>query len=183
MGLNGLEPSTSRLSGVCSNQLSYRPRPLLIFILKNKKLFFKSFTTEDDIFLRKEVIHPHLPVGIPCYDLTPIINPTLDSSLFCKLGYWFRVLSTFMVWRAVCTNPENVFTTTCWFAITSDSDFMKSSCRLQSELRLFFWDLLKTHASATLCNSHCITFVAQVIRGMMIWRNPHLPPIYHWQSH
>jgi hypothetical protein len=31
--------------------------------------------------LRKEVIHPHVPVGIPCYDLTPIINPTLNGSL------------------------------------------------------------------------------------------------------
>ena len=31
--------------------------------------------------LRKEVIHPHVPVGIPCYDLTPIIRPTFDSSL------------------------------------------------------------------------------------------------------
>ena len=31
--------------------------------------------------LRKEVIHPHVPVGIPCYDFTPIISPTLDSSL------------------------------------------------------------------------------------------------------
>ena len=30
---------------------------------------------------RKEVIHPHVPVGIPCYDFTPIIGPTLDSSL------------------------------------------------------------------------------------------------------
>ena len=30
---------------------------------------------------RKEVIHPHVPVGIPCYDFTPIISPTLDSSL------------------------------------------------------------------------------------------------------
>ena len=30
------------------------------------------------IFLpRKEVIHPHVPVRIPCYDLTPIIPPTL----------------------------------------------------------------------------------------------------------
>ena len=26
VGLNGLEPSTSRLSGVRSNQLSYRPK-------------------------------------------------------------------------------------------------------------------------------------------------------------
>ena len=30
---------------------------------------------------RKEVIHPHVPVGIPCYDFTPIIYPTLGSSL------------------------------------------------------------------------------------------------------
>ena len=31
--------------------------------------------------LRKEVIHPHVLVGIPCYDLTPIISPTFDGSL------------------------------------------------------------------------------------------------------
>ena len=31
--------------------------------------------------LRKEVIHPHVPVGIPCYDLTPITSPTLGVSL------------------------------------------------------------------------------------------------------
>ena len=30
---------------------------------------------------RKEVIHPHLPVGIPCYDFTPIISPTFDGSI------------------------------------------------------------------------------------------------------
>ena len=33
------------------------------------------------ILLRKEVIHPHVLVGIPCYDLTPIISPTLGASL------------------------------------------------------------------------------------------------------
>ena len=41
----------------------------------NRKYLFYFF------LLRKEVIHPHVPVGIPCYDLTPIIDPTLDSSL------------------------------------------------------------------------------------------------------
>ena len=34
-----------------------------------------------NFLLRKEVIHPHVPVGIPCYDFTPIICPTLDGSL------------------------------------------------------------------------------------------------------
>ncbi len=31
--------------------------------------------------LRKEVIQPHLPVRLPCYDLVPITSPTFDSSL------------------------------------------------------------------------------------------------------
>ncbi len=30
--------------------------------------------------LRKEVIQPHLPVRLPCYDLVPIANPTFDGS-------------------------------------------------------------------------------------------------------
>ena len=32
-------------------------------------------------FLRKEVIQPHLPIRLPCYDFTPVIGPTLGSSL------------------------------------------------------------------------------------------------------
>ena len=31
--------------------------------------------------LRKEVIQPHLPIRLPCYDFTPVINPTFDSVL------------------------------------------------------------------------------------------------------
>ena len=33
------------------------------------------------ILLRKEVIQPHLPIRLPCYDFTPIINPTFDCGL------------------------------------------------------------------------------------------------------
>ena len=44
VGLGGLEPPTSRLSGVRSNQL-------------------------------------HLPIRLPCYDFTPIIDFTLDGWL------------------------------------------------------------------------------------------------------
>ena len=29
---------------------------------------------------RKEVIQPHLPVRLPCYDFVPIANPTFDHS-------------------------------------------------------------------------------------------------------
>ena len=40
-----------------------------------------NFFTYTLFLLRKEVIHPHVPVGIPCYDLTPVIDPTFDGSL------------------------------------------------------------------------------------------------------
>ena len=45
--------------------------------------------------LRKEVIHPHLPVRVPCYDFVPIADPTFDGSL-TRLGHRLRVLPTFM---------------------------------------------------------------------------------------
>ena len=33
------------------------------------------------LFLRKEVIQPHLPIRLPCYDFTPVIGSTFGSSL------------------------------------------------------------------------------------------------------
>ena len=36
----------------------------------------QSFTC----FLRKEVIQPHLPIRLPCYDFTPVAGSTFDGS-------------------------------------------------------------------------------------------------------
>ena len=33
------------------------------------------------LFLKKEVIQPHLPVRLPCYDFTPLTKRTFDSVL------------------------------------------------------------------------------------------------------
>ena len=49
------------------------------------------------LFLRKEVIQPHLPIRLPCYDFTPVIIPAFDSSLHFWLGHWLRALTTPMV--------------------------------------------------------------------------------------
>jgi hypothetical protein len=32
-------------------------------------------------FSRKEVIQPHLPIRLPCYDFTPVTNPAVVSAL------------------------------------------------------------------------------------------------------
>ena len=36
---------------------------------------------DSERLLRKEVIQPHLPVRLPCYDFVPIAGPTFDGSL------------------------------------------------------------------------------------------------------
>ena len=46
---------------------------------------------------RKEVIQPQLPLRLPCYDFTPIADPTFDSCLPCGLAHRLRVLPTFVV--------------------------------------------------------------------------------------
>ncbi len=40
-----------------------------------------SKTTPYFFFPRKEVIQPHLPIRLPCYDFTPVTGPAFGSSL------------------------------------------------------------------------------------------------------
>ena len=48
---------------------------------KNVRLASGAWTTKSgQMLLRKEVIQPHLPVRLPCYDLVLITDPTFDSS-------------------------------------------------------------------------------------------------------
>ena len=42
------------------------------------------------VLLRKEVIQPHLPVRLPCYDLVLITDPTFDGSLHKGWATGFR---------------------------------------------------------------------------------------------
>ncbi len=107
MGLGRLELPTSRLSGVRSNQLSYRPPtlglqvvPCRIDIWHNyltltigyqiagkepRRLTFGYSTVllhvELSLLFRKEVIQPQVPLRLPCYDFTPITDHTLGICL------------------------------------------------------------------------------------------------------
>ena len=105
MGLSRFELLTSRLSGVRSNHLSYRP--LLDRIQRTGlKNVCTAASTIDAAFrlwversispvsrleelLRKEVIQPHLPIRLPCYDLAPVTDLTLDACPPCGLEETF----------------------------------------------------------------------------------------------
>ena len=90
VGLTRLELVTPRLSSVCSNQLSYRPSDTsmknnLLWILTNRQSFVK------------EVIQPQVPLRLPCYDFTPVADPTVVGCLHCWLAHRLQVKPTPMV--------------------------------------------------------------------------------------
>ncbi|GAC43688.1 hypothetical protein PPOP_3087, partial [Paenibacillus popilliae ATCC 14706] len=58
------------------SQLSYGPKMNSIKTEQMNEaigsLCFLYVSVAGDVFLRKEVIQPHLPIRLPCYDFTPI---------------------------------------------------------------------------------------------------------------
>ena len=64
------------------SQLSYAPILKRKCSLKTRQCNWPADPTWITILrllLRKEVIQPHLPIRLPCYDFTPVIAPTLDG--------------------------------------------------------------------------------------------------------
>ena len=80
MGLGGLEPPTSPLSGVRSNHLSYRPG-LCTVPRAIKQLVWTPVPGVCSGSAFKEVIQPQVPLRLPCYDFTPVIGHTVVSAL------------------------------------------------------------------------------------------------------
>ena len=58
---------------------------IIIYVMSNLVNIFLSFHKEPSklnsrlILPRKEVIQPHLPIRLPCYDFTPVIDFTFDT--------------------------------------------------------------------------------------------------------
>jgi len=106
------------------------------------------------------VIHEQIPLPVPCYDFAPLTEPTIVpltghfrySQLAWRDGRWVQGSGTYSPWHS-------------WFTVTSDSGFMRSSCRPQSELRPLLMGLAPPYGFATLCSGHCTMCAAQGIKG------------------
>ena len=91
-GIRTLDPL---LAGQVLSQLSYTPifevsnspwksnnNGMFKSCLRRLVCFFVSYERSvsiSHVLHRKEVIQPHLPIRLPCYDLTPITEPTFGS--------------------------------------------------------------------------------------------------------
>ncbi len=83
VGLGRFELPTSPLSGVRSNQLSYRPitgsRYSIVFVQRIKQFVWGLISWLMSSI--KEVIQPQVPLRLPCYDFTPVMNHTVVTVL------------------------------------------------------------------------------------------------------
>ena len=93
-GDEGVRTPDPLLAGQVLSQLSYTPIPLYgfldpweqntreinLWVILSELLSFPSLLApKNSVLLRKEVIQPHLPIRLPCYDLTPITEPTFGN--------------------------------------------------------------------------------------------------------
>ena len=68
----GLRLSVESCSTLCLGPLARRPTWSRRWL---------DVACGDPCLPRKEVIQPHLPVQLPCYDLVPVTSPTLGACL------------------------------------------------------------------------------------------------------
>ncbi len=120
VGLSRLELLTSPLSGVCSNQLSYRPCNSVstylnisqcviptrqrthalyalyaLYALHKKGIVVNTCTSL--YFNIKQVIQPQVPLRLPCYEFTRVADPTEAGCPPCGLTHRRLVRPTPMV--------------------------------------------------------------------------------------
>ena len=86
--VRGCDPGDRVLRGIILADI-YRTGSCPLFELK-----FVSLRT---YLPRKEVIQPHLPVRLPCYDFTPLTLHTFGASPLERLGRRLRVQTTRVV--------------------------------------------------------------------------------------
>ena len=69
---------------LCMSSIWYASIPSVIHPQKSVHSLIDNQTVKHIQFftfsLRKEVIQPHLPIRLPCYDFTPVIGPAFGSS-------------------------------------------------------------------------------------------------------
>ena len=78
---------------------------------KGLNLFIKDstvFKTPTYLFLRKEVIQPHLPIRLPCYDFTPVIGPAFGSSSLAVRSLTSGVIDSHGVTGGVYKTRERI---------------------------------------------------------------------------
>lgn len=121
--------------------------------------------TKNEIRPLKEVIQPHLPVGLPCYDFIPVIGFTLGASLLTVKSATSGKTNSHDVTGGVYKARERIHDTVADMSLLA----IPTSCSRVADYNPN-WDRLygfaPSHDLATFCTGHCSTCVAPDIKAM-----------------
>jgi hypothetical protein len=114
----------------------------------------------------KEVIQPHLPVGLPCYDFIPVISLTLGTSPLAVKSVTSGKTNSHDVTGGVYKARERIH------GAVADAPLLAipTSCSRVADYNLNWGRLLgfaPSHDFAAFCTDHCSTCVAPDIRAML----------------
>ena len=110
-----------------------------------------------EMISRKEVIQPHLPIRLPCYDFTPVTNPAVVIALLAVRLTTSGRTRSHGVTGGVYKTRERIH-----------RGFRLHAVELQTAIRttIGFLGLASPRGFATLCTNHCMTCEALPIRAM-----------------
>ena len=121
--------------------------------------------TGRQVLLRKEVIQPHLPVRLPCYDFVPIADPTFDGSFLAVRPPASGVTDFRDVTGGVYKARERIH------GVVADTPLLAipASCSRVADCNLNwarFLGFAPPRGFAAFCTDHCSTCVAPDIKAM-----------------
>jgi len=123
-----------------------------------------------------EVIQPQIPLRLPCYDLSPLAEPRFDLGIEASSGPHSGALT-----GGVCKEQGRIHRALLrrdYYRIQLHEGEFQPSIRTTTTFRR----LASPFGVASHCRGHCSPRVAQHIRGILTYRCPFLPPVWHWQS-
>ena len=125
-----------------------------------------SSTTADALFPRKEVIQPHLPVRLPCYDFVPVADPALGGRLLSVTAPTSGVANSHDVTGGVYKARERIHRTMADARLLATPP---SWGRVAAPNPNYDWvsGLAPPCDIASHCPSHCSVCVALDIQAML----------------
>ncbi len=123
-----------------------------------------------------EVIQPQIPLRLPCYDLSPLAEPRFDLGIQASSGPHSGALT-----GGVCKEQGRIrraLLTRDYYRIQLHEGEFQPSIRTTTGFRR----LASPLGVASHCPGHCSPRVAQLIRGILTYRCPFLPPLWQRQS-
>ena len=113
----------------------------------------------------KEVIQPHLPIGLPCYDFIPVIGLTLGTSLLAVGSVTSGKTNSHDVTGGVYKARERIHD------VVADTSLLAipTSCSRVADYNLNWgrlWGFAPPRGFAAFCTDHCSTCVALDIKAM-----------------